>query len=182
MNRRLNQLVLPAMLMLTAPAYAQESSAPAAAAPAETSVAAQPAAADTAPPASSATAAPPADTEAASDSGAIGLPPEGKAQVVFFRPVGPGMLIACTVHDGDPEISHLAVGKYFVRVTDPGVHTFWVKSEAKDTLKLEVEPGETYYVKCSISMGIMVGRPNLSPSDKATFDKKAKHLKLEKPA
>ena len=42
-------------------------------------------------------------------------------------------------------------------------------SEAKDVLNLEVERGQTYYVQGSISMGVMVGRPNLAPSDPATF-------------
>ena len=50
-----------------------------------------------------------------------------------------------------------------------GAHAYTVHSEAKDVLNLEVERGETYYVQGSISMGVMVGRPNLVPSDAATF-------------
>jgi hypothetical protein len=45
-----------------------------------------------------------------------------------------------------------------------------VHSEAKDVLKLEVESGETYYVVGAISVGFLAGRPNLSPSDKGTFE------------
>ena len=157
-------LAFPALLLLAASAQAQDK-APASTAPAASSA-----------PASSAPVAKTADDGTI----AIGAPPDGKAQVVFYRPSATGMLIGCTVHDGDPEISHLANGKYFIQVVDPGVHEFWVKSEVKDTLKLEVEAGETYYVKCSIAMGIMVGRPNLSPADKPTFDRKSKGLKLQK--
>jgi hypothetical protein len=52
-----------------------------------------------------------------------------------------------------------------------------VHSEAKDVLNLEVERGQTYYVQGSISMGLMVGRPNLAPSDAATFNSMKEKLK-----
>ena len=45
-----------------------------------------------------------------------------------------------------------------------------VHSEAKDVLNIEVEPGETYYVIGTVTMGFVAGHPNLSPSDQATFD------------
>ena len=51
-----------------------------------------------------------------------------------------------------------------------GAHAFDVHSEAKDTLNLEVEAGETYFVRGSVSMGAFVGHPNLSPSDQGTFE------------
>jgi hypothetical protein len=110
----------------------------------------------------------------------VPAPPAGKGQIVFFRPSATGFLIACTVHEGDAVISHLGNGKYFIHVAEPGVHSYMVESEVKDTIRLEVEPGETYFVKCSIGMGIMMGRPNLTPADKTAFQ--AKSLKLEKPA
>ena len=65
---------------------------------------------------------------------------------------------------------------------EPGLHTFVVQTEAKDTLRIEVEEGETHYVQCTIKMGIMVGRPNLSPSTKAEFDKQASKMKRRPPA
>ena len=49
------------------------------------------------------------------------------------------------------------------------MHEYVVHSEAKDALTLEVEDGETYFVAGSITMGLMVGRPNLSPADAAVF-------------
>lgn len=55
--------------------------------------------------------------------------------------------------------------------------------EAKDVLNLEIEPGETYYVVGSVSMGLMVGRPNIAPSD-AAFEAakpKLKEWTLAKP-
>ncbi|HEV2043637.1 MAG TPA: hypothetical protein VGR05_03050, partial [Sphingomicrobium sp.] len=45
------------------------------------------------------------------------------------------------------------------------------------TVRVEVEPDETTYVKCKISMGIMAGRPNLSPSSAEEYAKLGKKLK-----
>lgn len=66
-------------------------------------------------------------------------------------------------------MSSLPRGKYAVVPVEPGIHSFSVKSEATDTLRLEIEPDETYYAQCSIGMGFMVGRPNLAPSNREAF-------------
>jgi hypothetical protein len=126
-----------------------------------------------------------AETAAATDTpvanGKIGAPPEGKGQIVFFREKKfAGAAVKYKVREGDTELGKLSSGTYFVHVTDPGAHEYTVHSEAKDILNLEVEAGETYYVIGSISMGFLAGRPNLSPSDQATFDGMAGKLKVAK--
>ncbi len=55
-----------------------------------------------------------------------------------------------------------------------------MRSEAKDSLRIEVEAGETYYNECSIGMGVMAGRPNLAPVDIARWNEKKGKLKLMK--
>ena len=107
---------------------------------------------------------------------AIPAPPEGKGQVVFFRPGGMGVALGCSVNEKGQKVSSLGAGRYFVMVAEPGRHEFTVKSEAKDTLALEVESGETQYALCRIKMGIMVGRPDLAPSTEAEFQQ---HKKLK---
>ena len=62
-------------------------------------------------------------------------------------------------------------------VATPGRHEYTVKSEAKDTLALNVEDGETQYASCKIKMGIMVGRPDIRPSTRDDF-LKTKKLKM----
>ena len=108
----------------------------------------------------------------------IPAPPEGKGQIVFYRTGGSGLILGCAVNENGEKVSSLGAGKYFLLVAEPGPHTFTAESEAKDTLNLEVEPDETQYVRCKIKMGIMVGRPNLSPSDKNTFDTVSRKLKM----
>lgn len=108
---------------------------------------------------------------------AIPAPPEGQGQVVFFRPGGTGFALGCSVNENGQKVSSLGAGRYFVMVARPGRHEFTVQSEAKDSLALEVEAGETQYATCRIKMGIIVGRPDLAPSTEAAFRKHAK-LKL----
>jgi hypothetical protein len=110
-------------------------------------------------------------------SGPIAQPPAGMGQVIFYRTSVMGALLGCTAREGSAELARLGVGKYYVVPLAPGVHQFSAKSiESKDQLKIEVEAGETYYVKCSISMGFMSGHPKLSPSDEASFTKDAPGL------
>ncbi len=92
--------------------------------------------------------------------------------VIFFREKKfAGSAIRYKVRENGVELCKLKSGT-FCSVTVPvGKHEYVVRSEAKDVLTLEVESGETYYVLGGISMGFMAGHPNLSPSDKATFDK-----------
>lgn len=118
------------------------------------------------------------DADGAKDAPiAIPAPPPGKGQIVFYRPGGMGFALGCSVNENGQKISSLGAGKYFIMVADPGKHEYSVKSEAKDTLGLLVEADETQYAMCKIKMGIMVGRPDIAPSDEASF-RKQKHLKM----
>ena len=121
-------------------------------------------------------AAKPAKTAAA-----IPPPPPGMGQVVFYRSSRMGALISCRVRENGKVVNRLPPGKYFIHQTTPGVHEYAVKSEAKDMLRLEVEEGETQYVRCAINAGIGVGRPNLSPQTRADFDKRGRGLDLLPP-
>ena len=109
---------------------------------------------------------------------AVEPPPPGMGQVVFYRSSRMGALISCKVRENGEVVNRLPPGKYFVHQTAPGAHEYTVKSEAKDKLRIEVEEGETQYVRCAIGMGIGLGRPNLSPQDRADFDKRGKGLDL----
>nr|MBP6751121.1 DUF2846 domain-containing protein [Xanthomonadaceae bacterium] len=125
-------------------------------------------------------AAQPAPAEALPEG--ISAPPEGMGQIVFFRPSKMlGAAIGFIVREGEEELGKLRNATYFVHATAPGQHSYVVHSEAKDVMNIEVEAGETYFVSGSLSMGVLAGRPNLSPSDQSTFEAAAKKLKPSKP-
>jgi len=129
-----------------------------------------PAAAQAAAPAASAA---PAATAAAADS---------QATIVFFRPSHfAGGAIGFIVREGTAELGKLRSGTYFVAHVAPGAHQYVVHSEAKDTLSMEVEAGQTYYVIGSISVGFLAGRPNIAPSDAAAYEAVKAKLKESDP-
>ena len=75
-------------------------------------------------------------------SGPIGAPPEGKGQVVFFRPSRfAGVAPVFTVRENGADLGKLSNGKYFVQVSDPGIHAF--ELGRNDTVRLEVEASQT---------------------------------------
>ena len=120
-------------------------------------------------------AAAPAPAKAPAAASAGG---QGTGTVVFFRESKfAGAAVSFKVREGQTELGKLSSGTYFTAHLTPGPHEFTVHSEAKDVLNLEVEPGETYYLQGSVSMGFMVGRPNLAPSDEATFNSMKAKLK-----
>ncbi|MDR0700120.1 MAG: DUF2846 domain-containing protein [Tannerella sp.] len=65
--------------------------------------------------------------------------------------------------------------KTTIRITSPGTYTLWAKTEAREELPVNIELGKEYYLRCSVSMGAFVGRPDLSLIDpqmgKMEFDK-----------
>ena len=110
----------------------------------------------------------------------VPAPPAGMGQVVFFRPGSMmGMALGCNVREDGKLIGGLSNGKYFIQSFQSGRHVFTTHSETTDTLNMEIESGETYYVKCGIGMGMVAGRPNIAPTDNTTFDAKSAKLKLK---
>lgn len=165
----------------TPPTTVEQSAAPAAAAeqaPPSAMDQAAPADQSETPPSNATTAAAPADTAttatvegSTATSSIVGAPPEGQGRIVFFRPSRfVGSALSFSVREGDTGIGRLPNGTYFVHDTEPGIHEYNIQSEATDSLRLEVEPGETYYVQETIAMGVWVGRPVLAPADQALFE------------
>lgn len=196
MKLKMNMLLIGAAIAApaiaqTEPAAAPASETPATAASTTTEAPAAPAAVQTTPaaPADAVQAVPapatePATAQVSASLQANGLtaPPDGKGQIVFFRKGGfVGSAISCAVHENGQKVSSLPPGRYFVHVADPGPHAYSVKSEATDTLRMEVESGETYYAQCGITMGILAGRPNLSPATPEGFTTLRDKLKLVEP-
>lgn len=123
----------------------------------------------------------PADTVVVSKGQTITLPPAAtdKAQVVFFRSwrlLHAATVVDSAVRDGDQVTGVLTNGSYFVRQFEPGVHEFSVKVAHKDRLKLNLEPGKTYYVRETVRVGFVLTRPYLNVSDLQTFNKLADEI------
>lgn len=111
-------------------------------------------------------------------SGPILPPPAGQGQIIFWRPgTIVGAAIGCTVRENGAQVGRLGSGKYFVHIAEPGKHVYTAASEVTDEQAIEVKADETLYVRCTIGAGVMAGRPNLTPSDAATFAERAMKMK-----
>jgi hypothetical protein len=155
--------------------------APAVTPPAEPTPASEAAPAAEAQPAVEPTPAPVAEAAAAPADSRVSAVPAGKAQIVFFRPWNYfGGAVSFTIKEGETDVAKVTNGRYYVYVTEPGAHTYQVKSETTDSLTLELDEGETYYVKQTMGMGVILYRPNMTPSDAAVFASYPK-LKLANP-
>jgi hypothetical protein len=177
MKVKMIALCAAAALGLASLAHAQDT---ATAPPAEQPAATEPSApaADQAPAAEQATPdAAPADPTAAPAAPAatavtypdgISAPAEGKGQIVFFRPNRfVGAALTFTVREGEADLGRLPNARYFVHTAEPGIHEYEIGRN--DTMRMEIEPGETYYVIQQTQMGIVAGRAVIQPSDQAAF-------------
>lgn len=84
------------------------------------------------------------------------------------------------VRENDVAYGKLSNGTYFVKVLDPGPHTFNTAVVSKDAMKIEVDPGETYFVEGKIAMAVIGYSVIMAPSDEARFQKVLKGMKPAK--
>jgi len=108
-------------------------------------------------------------------------PPTGQGQVVFFRVhslLGTGQWF--NVRENGQALGKLTNGAYFIEPVSPGLHTYTATTEPefKDSLKLQIDPGETYFVEGILTKGLVIGAADLTPSDRAAFEKAAASLKV----
>lgn len=149
-------------------------------------------------PAPAATAAPdvaavPAPAPAPEATAATAEAPATKGRIFFFRPGRlPGAIYTYHIVEvGDdgkpakdaPQLGDLPNGGAFSFEAEPGVHSYNITgpmavNKAEDRLRMEVEPGETYYVEQTVRMGMVTGGFRLVPADEARF--KSSKVKLDK--
>lgn len=84
-----------------------------------------------------------------------------------------GAVIACPIRYQGREIVELGRGKYAEWTVKPGRYLLTNKTT---TIEVSVEPGETRYVRCAITPGVLVNRTTFQMSDKATFEEEAAKL------
>jgi hypothetical protein len=61
--------------------------------------------------------------------------------------------IVCRVRNGE---------KCEIKIYEFGRHTFWAKTETKDSLVIDIQKGQEYFIRCGMNPGILVGRPDLN--------------------
>lgn len=116
----------------------------------------------------------------------------GKGHIVFFRPtrLSGAFYTYHIVEVGDdgkpakgaPRLGDLRNGGAFAVDVEPGIHAYNITgpmavNKAQDRLRMEVEPGETYYVEQTVRIGLVTGGFKLAPADEARFKQSNTKLK-----
>ncbi|MFA6922995.1 MAG: hypothetical protein WC223_01965 [Bacteroidales bacterium] len=84
------------------------------------------------------------------------------AKLFVFRYGGVGAFIGYDLYIGDSLLCRVTnKSKKEIKIYKKGLNTIWAKTESKEELPINIEFGKEYYLKCSVVMGIMVGRPKL---------------------
>lgn len=101
----------------------------------------------------------------------------------FYRPGKmTGFLIGYDVHMGDSLVYRARNGSQVgVRRRVPGPVRVWAKTEVREEIVLDVQPGREYYVRCTIGMGALVGRPHLQQVSAAQGRKESARIASESP-
>ena len=95
--------------------------------------------------------------------------PANEALIFFYRTGTGGGAIKYHVHDSEGKpVGYLGKnGDSFTIIVPPGTHQFWSRAASTNDVVLNVEAGKVYYVKGTVNMGFVVGRPVLEQVDKS---------------
>lgn len=87
------------------------------------------------------------------------------AVIYFYRPAtGSGALLGYKIKtENDSVIGRLRYGEKFEYKTKTfGVQQFHGDLETKETITIDVQKGQEYFVRAGVTMGVMFGRPELN--------------------
>lgn len=100
---------------------------------------------------------------------ALGQPPGGKGQVVFFRSAkSPGA--SAQVQENGSALGELPAGMYFVAIVAPGAHSYGV-DDSGNTAAVNVAADKTHYVQVIRNRS---GRTQLLRSNATAFQRASK--------
>ncbi len=98
----------------------------------------------------------------------------------IYRYGGGGALVSYDLYLGDSIIYRVKnKSKTTLKIRKDGMNTLWAKTESKAEIPVNIEFGNEYYIRCSVSMGAFVGRPRLEIVDNATGKREFESLQVK---
>lgn len=103
------------------------------------------------------------------------------AILYVYRHGGTGGLINYDLYLNDNSICVVSNKfKQQIPIYKNGEHAIlWAKTEAKSEVPITFEAGKRYYLRCSVKMGILVGRPHLELVDEKTGKLEYESVKIK---
>ncbi|KAA0990885.1 hypothetical protein [Dyadobacter aurulentus] len=91
------------------------------------------------------------------------------AILYVYRNGGAGAFVSYNVSMGDSVICRVTNKfRQKIEIRSQGAYELWAKTESKASVPVEFKIGRTYYLRCGIGMGVLVGRPTLDIVDGPT--------------
>jgi hypothetical protein len=82
------------------------------------------------------------------------------ATVIFYREAKiVGAAITYKLRHGETVVGEVKPGSVLTYHCAPGLQKFWAHTESKNFTIIDAKAGETYYVECSVGIGVLVGTP-----------------------
>lgn len=108
--------------------------------------------------------------------------PEGSdyALIHFYRPtMAIGALIGYKIKNGnDSIVGRLRNGEKFTfKTKEFGDQTFYAVLETREEIKINVEKGQEYFVRCGMNTGLVIARPDLNITENFIGSKEFEELK-----
>ncbi|MCP4202152.1 MAG: DUF2846 domain-containing protein [bacterium] len=100
-----------------------------------------------------------------------GEPREGHAPVYVFRPATVGAAIKTWAFSDDSLLMVSKPRAYSFANVPAGKRLFWTKSENTSAVEVEVEAGQTYYLKVAIKPGFNKARAKILQIDEGAAEK-----------
>jgi len=103
------------------------------------------------------------------------------AIIHVYRHSGVGAFVSFDLHLGDTVICRVSNRwKKTIKIRKDGLNTLWAKTEVKEELPFNIKFGKEYYIRCGITMGLLVGRPSLELVDNQAGKAEFQSIKLKK--
>jgi hypothetical protein len=103
------------------------------------------------------------------------------AIIHVYRYSGAGAFVSYDLHLGDTVICRVSNRwKKTIKIRKDGLNTLWAKTEVKEELPINIKFGKEYYIRCGITMGLLVGRPSLELIDNQVGKAEFQSIKLKK--
>ena len=125
----------------------------------------------------------PTTTEHATEPAAPAVASDAKPKIYFYRiKQFTGSALEPSVFCDEKELARMDNGRYFVVTLEPGKHTCRM-GDKQTGFEIDMKPGEEYYAKVTIEMGVFKGRGRLTllAKEQGAFElKKVKPLGVDK--
>ena len=84
------------------------------------------------------------------------------AVIYFYRESGAGAIVSYDVYVENTKVYRSKPNTHAeVKLYEEGDVEVWAKTESKEVLPITIKKGKDYYIRTSVSAGIMIGRPRM---------------------